>query len=156
MQQQPQIAGVEWQMSGASKDELSKLSVAELTQLYADGLRAAKASEHVGRHNRLVGQCWQIVQELKTRGAARAALSELTEHFDADVRGWAKSHLDGLDKSAPQAAAEPQPKGPYWQHIAWQCDHPPPPALTRDDDFRRQRSRPLRQGRENAVEPVGA
>jgi hypothetical protein len=38
------------------KDDLSKLSAAELEKAYAACIQAAKATEHVGRHNRLIGR----------------------------------------------------------------------------------------------------
>jgi hypothetical protein len=34
---------------------------------------------------------------------------------------------------------EVQPKGPYWRRIVWQCEHPPPTALTREEIAERLR-----------------
>ena len=58
-------------------DDLKGLSDAELTHAYVESVKAQEAAEHVGRINRLVGHRNRIFQELRRRGIARAALSEL-------------------------------------------------------------------------------
>ena len=117
---------------------LSKLSAAELAQAYAESVQAAEATEHVGRKNRLARHRWQIVQELKGRGEARSVLQRLADHADAEVREWASGNLAWLDKPTLQPES-PQPKGRFWPNVIWQCDHAPPPALTRDEIARRLR-----------------
>jgi uncharacterized protein YwqG len=126
-------------MSGL-KDEggLSKLSVAELAQAYVENVQAAEATDHVGRHNRLVRYRWQIVEELKGRGEAHSVLQRLAEHSDGEVRKWASSGLARLDKPSPQSKPE-EPKGEFGPNIIWQCDHAPPPALARDEIAQRLR-----------------
>jgi uncharacterized protein YwqG len=114
---------------GRVGDDLTKLSVTELAQAYVDAVVAAEATEHVARRTRLVDHRWRIVEELKARGDARAVLQQLTDYGDAEVRRRAKGNLDWLDKPAP----EPAPQRPLRPEILWQCDHPPPPALTRDE-----------------------
>jgi hypothetical protein len=118
-------------MSGPSGQdgEFSMLCVAELAQAYVDGVQAADTTEHIGRKNRLARQRWKIVQELKARGEARSVLERLAGHSDARVRASARIYLDGLDKPALEVA----PKRPLRPESLWQCDHPPPRALTRDE-----------------------
>ena len=114
-------------------DDLASLSAAELEQAYAANIQAAKTIEHVGRRNRLLGRASDIFQELKARGQAREVLARLANHSDEEVRRWAQSNLDWLDRPAAAAPSEPQPKGRFWPRIEWQCDHPPAPALGRDE-----------------------
>jgi uncharacterized protein YwqG len=124
-------------MSGPSEqgDDLSKLSVTELAQAYVESVRAAEASEHIGRKNRLAGRRWQIVQELQARGEARSVLQRLAGHADEKVRTWATGNLDWLDKPSSEAV----PKRPSRPQILWQCDNPPPASLTRDEIAQRLR-----------------
>jgi len=125
-------------VSGKDDEGLSKLSAAELAQAYVESVQAAKATEHVGRANRLARHRSRIVQELKTRGEARSVLQQLADHSDAEVRKRASSYVAWLDKPAQQPEP-PQPKGRFWPNIIWQCAHPPPPALTRDQIAERLR-----------------
>jgi len=69
------------------------------------------------------------VNELKARGEARSVLEQLAQHSDAEVRKWAEPGLRWLDTPAP----EPPPRGRFWPNVAWQCDHPPAPAMTREE-----------------------
>lgn len=117
---------------GEASGGLSSLSLTELEQAYVDSIQAAEASEHVGRHNRLVGRCNEIAQELKARGEARSVLTRLADHPDAKVRAWASGNLAWLDQPSPPSEAARE-KGRFWPNIIWQCDHPPPPALPRDE-----------------------
>src|SRR3984957_12228434 len=119
---------------------LSRLSAAELAQAYVESVKAAEATEHIGRKNRLARHRWQIVQELNARGEARSVLQRLADHADAEVREWASGNLAWLAKPTPPPGS-PQPKGKFWPNVIWQCDHAPPPALTRDEIAGR-----LRQG----------
>jgi len=79
---------------GESSGALSRLSLTELEQAYVESLQAAETSDHVGRHNRLVGRCNEIAQELKARGEARSVLTRLADHPNAKVRAWASGNLD--------------------------------------------------------------
>ena len=123
---------------GETSGALSSLSLTELEQAYVESLQAAEASDHVGRHNRLVGRCNEIAQELKARGEARSVLTRLADHPNAKVRAWASGNLAWLDKSNPPPD-EPRDKGKYWPNIIWQCDHAPPAALPRDEIAKRLR-----------------
>jgi len=115
----------------SERDDLTKLTVAELAQAFIASVQAAAATEHVGRINRLARQQAAIMQELRARGEERSVCERLATHADAEVRRWASSHLDWLDRPRPKEA--PAPKRPLRPEILWQCDHPPPPALTRDE-----------------------
>jgi len=122
------------------RDDLAKLPVPELAQAYVESIQAMEATEHIGRKNRFARQASNIYQELKARGEARPVFQLLANHSDQEVARWARSNLDWLDR--PPAAPEPrQPvsKGRFWPQIVWQCDHPPPPALMRDDIAERLR-----------------
>lgn len=111
---------------------LSRLSLSELEQAYVESVQAAEASGHVGRHNRLVGRCNEIAHELKARGEASSVLARLEDHPNAKVRAWASGNLRWLDTPSPPSEAARE-KGKFWSNIIWQCDHPPPPALSRDE-----------------------
>lgn len=111
---------------------LSELSLTELEQAYVENLQAAEASEHVGRHNRLVGRCNDIAQELKARGEAHSVLQRLADHPNAKVRAWASGNLAWLDQPSPQSEAARE-KGRFWPNIIWQCDHAPPATLPRNE-----------------------
>jgi uncharacterized protein YwqG len=128
---------VEAGMSGLSEPggDLSKLNVTELAHAYVDSVRAAEATEHVGRKNRLARHRSKIVQELKVRGEDRLVLQRLASHSDERVRAWAQGYLNWLDKPS----SEPRPKRPLRPEILWQCDNPPPVALTRDEIAERLR-----------------
>lgn len=135
-------------MSAGDKDDLAALRVTELEQAYAASIQAAKASEHVGRRNRLIRRSSKILEELKTRGEVRQVLQRLVKHADEEVRRSAKGNLDRLDRPAQAALAKQLTKGRFWPRIEWQCNHPPPPAMTRDELAERlQRSVPEFCGR---------
>ena len=127
-------------MSGPSEARggLSGLSLAELEQAYVESAQAAEATEHVGRHNRLVGRCNDIAQELKARGEAHSVLARLADHPHPKVRAWASGNLAWLDQPSPPPAA-PRDKGKFWPNIIWQCDHPPAAALPRHEIAKRLR-----------------
>jgi uncharacterized protein YwqG len=128
-------------MPGPSEqgDDLAKLSVSELAQAFVDSVLAAEATEHVGRANRLAHHRSQIEQELKARGEARSVLQQLADHPDAQVRASAASALRWLDQPASEPAAEVVRDAPLRPESLWQCDNPPPPALTRDEIVARLR-----------------
>jgi hypothetical protein len=104
-------------------------------QAYVKSVEAEEATEHIGRRNRLARRRWNIVEALKARGQARQVLERLAEHSNGQVRANAKSALDRLDKPAQEFAPEPLRE----PQILWQCDHPPPAALTRDEIAQRLR-----------------
>jgi uncharacterized protein YwqG len=111
-------------------DDLSKLNVTQLAEAYVDSVQAAEATEHIGRKNRLADLRWKIVDELKSRGEARSVLQRLADHSNDEVRAWATGNLKWLDKLSPAAEVSKTPLRPQ---ILWQCDNPPPIALTRDE-----------------------
>ncbi len=110
-----------------TSNDLKTFSETQLMQAFVDNARAYEAVEHIGRKNRLIGIRFQIVEELKARGDARSNLERLKKHSDPEVRASAGSYLDWLDKPRP----EPAPRRPLRAEVLWQCDHPPPPTLTR-------------------------
>lgn len=114
-------------------DEISKLSVTELTHAYIASVQAGEATEHVGRKNRLSDHRSKIIHELKARGEVHRVLEQLTGHSDANVQSSARSYLAWLAKPPSEQPQRQQPKGEFWPKIIWQCDHPPPPALSRDE-----------------------
>jgi len=118
-------------------DDLSTLGLNEIEQAYVASVQAAEATEHVGRKNRLARHRRKIARELEARGQDRAAFQRLAGHSDEHVRASAKSYLKWLD--TPRA--EPIPKRPLRPEILWQCDHPAPAALTRDEIAARLRHR---------------
>ena len=120
---------------GEDRDELSRLSATVLAQAYVKSVEAEETTEHIGRQNRLARHRWNIVEALKTRGEALQVLERLAEHSNGQVRANAKGALDRLDKPAQEFAPEPL----RWPQILWQCDHPPPAALTRDEIAERLR-----------------
>jgi hypothetical protein len=120
---------------GEDGDELSRLSATELARAYVTSVEAEEAAEHIGRKNRLARRRSNIVDALKARGEARQVLERLAEHSNGQVRANAKSALDRLDKAAQEFAPEPLRR----PQILWQCDHPPPAALTRDEIAERLR-----------------
>lgn len=115
--------------SGADWGEISKFSVAQLEQAYVESVETEEATEHIGRKNRLARHRMNIVAALAARREARPVLERLAEHSNAQVRADAKRALNWLDKPANEAA----PKPPMRPQILWQCDHPPPAGLTRDE-----------------------
>ena len=128
--------------------DLSKLSPEELAAAYAENVRAQEATEHVAKVNRLARRQSGIVQELRARGQERTVFERLAAHSHATVRAWAKSHLDWLDRPKPEMAPEPPPIRSLRSEITWQCDHPPPKALARDEIAERlQQSLPKACGR---------
>ena len=120
-------------------DDLSKLNVTELAEAYVDSVQAAEATEHIGKANRLARHRSKIVQELRARGEDRPVLQRLADHSDQNVRAAATSYLNWLDKPRSEAETEPVPRRPRRPEILWQCDHPPPRALTRDEIAKRLR-----------------
>jgi len=121
-----------------ASDDLKDLGDTELTRAYVENIHAQAATEHVGRVNRLVGHRNQIFQELRRRGVARAAMNELASHADENVRKRAKTDLEWIERAVvPQPESQP-PRQLPWQ-ILWQCDHAPPPGLTRDEIAERLR-----------------
>lgn len=111
-------------------DEVKAFSEAELQRTYVESIEAAEATEHVGRKQRFARVRATIVQELRTRGLERAFFRRLAEHSDPQVREDASAHLIWLDEPATASVAAPQ--SPLRPEITWQCDHPPPPGLTRE------------------------
>ena len=92
-----------------------------------------------GEKNRLARRRLKIVAELEARGEARSVLRELAGHPDGKVRELAVSNINWLDRPSPESAPEARPKGPHWPRVAWQCEHAPPAALTRDEIAKRLR-----------------
>lgn len=125
-------------MSEQSKigDELSKLNLTQLAQAYVESVEAAEATEHVGRKNRFARRLAKIVQELKARGEARSVLQHLATHSNERVRAWARGNLDWLDKASSETVLKPSA---LRAQMLWQCDNPPPRALTRDEIAERLR-----------------
>jgi uncharacterized protein YwqG len=123
----------------ASGDDFKSLSDGELAEAYAGNILARAATEHVGRINRLFGNCDAIVRELKARSTARPVLEELSKHRDPDVRASAQSRLQYIDYKGGTAEPERPYRPPPWQYM-WQCDNPaPPPAMTREAIVQRLR-----------------
>jgi uncharacterized protein YwqG len=118
---------------------LAALGENELAAAFAESVNAAEATEHIGRKNRLARQRDRIMRELEARSAARSVLQQLAEHTDAAVRKEAKGRLDWLDRPPATPSAEPTPARPPRREWLWQCDGPPPPALTNDDIAQRLR-----------------
>lgn len=123
-----------------SADELARMSVAELAQGYVASIRAAETTGHVRRQNRLIGFSSTLARELKARGEAHSVFQQLADHPDPDVSRWAKSEFGRLDKPDWEGRPEPPPRS-LRAEFAWQCDHPPPPALPRDEIAARLRQR---------------
>ena len=94
-----------------------------------------KRSEHVGRKNRLARHRWKIAQELEARGEDRAVFRRLAGHSDESVRAAATGYLNWLDKPR----SEPVRRRPLRPEILWQCDHPAPAALAREEIAERLR-----------------
>jgi uncharacterized protein YwqG len=120
-------------MSAAREDDFSNLSMAELEQAYASNIQAAEATEHVGRKNRLAGRNSKIFRELRARDQAREVFERLAKHSDMDVRRWAQSNVDWLNRPPQAAPPALQAERRLLPQLQWQCDHPPPAAMTRDE-----------------------
>ena len=116
-------------------DDLSTLGLIELEQAYVESVQAAEATEHVGRKNRLARHRWKIAQELEARGEDRAVFRRLAGHSDESVRAAATGYLNWLDKPR----SEPVRRRPLRPEILWQCDHPAPAALAREEIAERLR-----------------
>jgi uncharacterized protein YwqG len=114
-----------------SADEIKAFSEAELERTYLETIEAAETTEHVGRQNRLAGVQSAIVQELRARGIERLFFRRLAEHSDPHVQAAASAHLTWLDRPANVSAPIRTP--PLRAEMLWQCDHPPPSAMTRDE-----------------------
>lgn len=112
-------------------DEIEALSANELEELYVESVEATAATEHAGRQNRFIRQRFAIIEQLSSRGLERAFFLRLVEHSDPHVRDDASAHLRSLDQPANVRVATP--RSPLRPEITWQCDHPPPPALTREE-----------------------
>lgn len=111
-------------------DEIKAFTDIELDEVYRESIEAAEATEHVGRKNRFADVRSAIVQELRARGLERSFFRRLAEHSDPHVRESASAHLLWLDKPPNVSVTTPRP--PLPAEMTWQCDHPPPPALTRE------------------------
>jgi hypothetical protein len=111
-------------------DEMRAFSETELERVYVESIEAAEATEHVGRKNRFAGVRSAIAQELRLRGREIAFFRRLAERSDPQVCDATSAHLAWLAKPANVSVATPRP--PLRSEMIWQCDHPPPPALTRD------------------------
>ncbi len=131
----------------ASEDDIKSMSEAELANAYTENVQASEATEHIGKKNRFSQQTNQIFQELKARSVAREVLQRLADHPDESVRSSAKSNIRWLDtpwQSAQRVELDQSRGGDVlpaplrWQAL-WQCDHPPPSALTRDEIAERLR-----------------
>ena len=120
-----------------SGDELARMSAAELAQSFVDSVQAERTSEHIGRLNRLASHRWNVRQELRARGEAHQIFEQLAGHSDPEVQASAKSVLEWLDKSPGEVT--PDRDRPLPANLFWQCDHPPPPALARDQITERLR-----------------
>ena len=120
----------------AGRDDLKDLSEVHLVQAYVENALAWKATEHIGKKNRLSDRNGKIVDELKTRGVALQVLQQLSEHPDAEVRSQAQSGIKWLARPRPQVP--PYPPSGRWQTL-WQLDNPPPRGLTRDEITERLR-----------------
>jgi uncharacterized protein YwqG len=120
-------------------NELSKLDLTQLAQAYVVSVEAAEATEHIGRKNRFALRRAKILQELKARGEVRSVLERLATHSNERVRARAEGNLDWLDKPSTEPSSERVSRGPFWPKILWQCDNPPPVALTRDEIAERLR-----------------
>jgi hypothetical protein len=110
--------------------EIKAFTDKELDEVYRESIEAGEATEHVGRKNRFADVRSAIVQELRARGLERSFFRRLAEHSDPQVRESASAHLMWLDKPANVSVQTPRP--PLRPEMTWQCDHPPPPALTRE------------------------
>ena len=74
-------------------------------------------------------------QELEARGEDRAVFRRLAGHSDESVRAAATGYLNWLDKPR----SEPVRRRPLRPEILWQCDHPAPAALAREEIAERLR-----------------
>jgi hypothetical protein len=117
-------------------NDFRRWSDRELGQAYLESIQARTTTEHVGRINRLFGLGGQIIKELKTRGTARLILEQLAQHCDPHVRAAAQWQIEHIDRPSKPALPLPPPRSEY----LWQCDHPPPVAMTREDVVQRMRS----------------
>jgi hypothetical protein len=88
---------------GRRSRELSKLSVAELEQAYVESVETEEATEHIGRKKRLARHRVNVVEVLRARGKARAALERLAKHSNTHVSANATGALDRLDKPARES-----------------------------------------------------
>src|SRR5262249_54309312 len=116
-------------------DDLSGLSEAQLVQAYVENVQALAGIEHVGAYNRQFARCLKIVDELKARTSTLQPLRGLLDHPNAEVRRWAQSDLDQLDH--PREA--PPPRQSLRWELQWQCDNPPPSAMSRAEIAQRLR-----------------
>ncbi|MFY2556407.1 DUF2019 domain-containing protein [Corallococcus terminator] len=87
------------------KTSLEKLSLQELASMYEEAAAAHGQSSESGDHRKANAQFRRIDavwKELRTRGSeGPGALSNLMDHANLHVRGWAASHAL---ESAPRAA----------------------------------------------------
>ena len=114
-----------------SADEIKAFGETELERTYLESIEAAETTDHIGRKNRFAGVRSAIVQELKARGIERPFFRRLTEHSDPQVRAAASAHLTWLDRPASESVPIRTPS--LRTEMLWQCDHPPPLAMTRDE-----------------------
>ena len=96
--------------------------------------RGRRRTEHIGRQNRLARRRSNTWTRSR-RAGRRARFSSGSAAFQRGVRANAKGALDWLDKPAQEFAPEPLRE----PQILWQCDHPPPAPLTRDEIAERLR-----------------
>jgi Domain of unknown function (DUF1963) len=116
-------------------DDLSGLSETQLVQAYIENVQSLAEIEHIGAYNRQFGRCLKIVDELKARSATLQPLRGLLDHPNAEVRRWAQSDLDQLDRPSE---APPQQQS-LSSELQWQCDNPPPRAMSRAEIAHRLR-----------------
>jgi hypothetical protein len=105
------------------RDDLAGLSEAQLVQAYVENVQSYEATDHVGVKNRLFDRRMKIAAELKTRD--RMLLRALLDYPDPEVRSRAHWDIDDRPKH------EPPPYSPQRWELQWQCDNPPPRAMTR-------------------------
>src|SRR5262249_44407626 len=118
----------------AEGEQFKNLSNDKLAEIYVATVLARAATEHVGRINRLFGVGTKIARELRARGVALPAQEQLSAHRDPEVRAALQAALESFD---PKHDPMP-PRSPRTEYL-WQCDNPPPPAMTREQITQRLR-----------------
>jgi uncharacterized protein YwqG len=107
----------------ADTDDLARLSNQALVLAYIQNVRSYEATDHVGLQNRLYGRRLRIADQMKARDVA--LLQALAECSNPELRSWAQSDLQ------ERPPYEPPPHRPLAAEWQWQCDNPPPPAMSR-------------------------
>jgi hypothetical protein len=106
----------------ANTDDLANLSPVQLVQAYLENARSYEQTDHVGVKNRLFDRRMKIAAEMKARD--RTLLGTLMDYPEPQVRSWAQWDVE----DRPTQERPPcSPLGLEWQ---WQCENPPPPAMT--------------------------